>query len=95
MAEYYVDLTINNDVEEWLLLQGATVRASENMDWRGGTWKRERPDVFFGGRKIHYYAGQVDQARIFFNDETKGAAIMLLLKWPDIIFKTNLPREIA
>lgn len=92
MKEYYADIEITNEIEEWLLLQEATVVPTYN----GTVDRRMRAiqtyDVYFGHRKIHFYAG-TKQARIFFNDETIGAALILFIKWPTAIFKHNFPKE--
>ena len=95
MKEYYADLEMTDEIEEWFLLQEATVMPTDKLEQFSRTGKRiTEVDVIFGHRKIHFYAGTT-QARVFFNEDTIGTALVLLVKWPKAIFKHNFPREIA
>ena len=95
MKEYYADLELTNEIEEWFLLQEATVTQTSKMPQfdRQGSRVAE-VDVIFGHRKIHFYAG-TKQARVFFNEDTIGTAMIILMKWPKAIFKHNFPKEIT
>lgn len=96
MKEYYADLELNHEIESWILLQGGTVSESSKMpeyDTRTGRYIIENVDVYFGHRKIHFYTG-TKQVRVFFNEETAPAALILFLKWPNAIIKHNFPKNI-
>lgn len=89
-----MDLSLTNEIEEWILLQGATVsNAGQLYDHKGNA--HSEIEVMFGHRKIHFYAGNARQVRIFFNDETRSTALVIMMKWPASIFKHNIPREWA
>jgi hypothetical protein len=95
MKEYYADLEMTDELEEWFLLQEATVTAgNSNPSWnrKTGGWENDKIDVIFGHRKIHFYAG-TRQARVFFNEQTIGVVTILMMKWPKAIFKHNFPKE--
>ena len=95
MKEYYADIEMTNEIEEWFLLQEATVTTTDKLPQFSRQGKRiTEVDVIFGHRKIHFYAG-TNQARVFFNEDTMGAAMVLMMKWPKAIFKHNFPKEIA
>ena len=97
-SEYFMDVNLTKEVSEWILQQGAEVYPCQSAPvMKKGIWVDGDPVVIFGGRQIHFYQDggkEVRQARLFFNDEYKGSALLLLMKWPSCIFKTNLPREI-
>lgn len=94
MKEYYADVLITNEIEEWLLLQGARAYKSNRLPvCNHRTGKEEvEIDVYFGHRKIHYYTDS-KEVKIFFNDENKSVGLMMLIKWPDKITKHNIPKE--
>lgn len=95
MKEYYADLEMTNEIEEWFLLQEATVTRSDKLPQFSKTGQHiAEVDVIFGHRKIHFYAG-TKQARVFFNEDTIGTAMIILMKWPKAIFKHNFPKEIT
>jgi len=93
-----MDLNLTNEIEEWILLQGATVTPANNLqlvDHQGKT-QHSGVEVIFGHRKIHFYSvaqGENKMIRIFFNDETKSTALVIMMKWPNKIFKHNIPSE--
>lgn len=96
MKEFYIDLLLNNEIESWILLQGATVNESATMpiyDKKSGKFVNKSIDVLFGHRKIHFYAG-TNQVRIFFNEEMISSALILFLKWPEVILRHNFPKDI-
>jgi hypothetical protein len=96
MKEYYADLELTNEIESWILLQGGTASTSNSMleyDKKLGRFINNKVDVFFGHRKIHFYAG-TNQVRMFFNEENAPAALILFLKWPEAIIKHNFPKNI-
>lgn len=86
MKEYYADIVLTREIEEWLLVQGATVSVSDAVSVPGY-------EVMFGHRKIHFYAGS-DQVRIFFNEDNVSASTLLLLMWPKSVLAHNLPEDI-
>jgi hypothetical protein len=95
MKKYYIDFTeITPEVEEFFVTQGANVyESSKGPTWsRKGTWVKADNDVYFGGEKIFFYAGSKN-ARVWFDDETKGAGLIVLLKWHNLIFKHSIPKE--
>lgn len=93
MKEYYADIEMTDDLEEWFLLQEATVFPSGKLEQYSRTGKKiTEVDVIFGHRKIHFYSG-TRQARVFFNEDTIGSALVLMIKWPNAIFKHNFPKE--
>ena len=99
-TEYYMDVNLTKDVSEWILQQGAEVYPNPAPPTfnRKGEWIAGDPIVIFGGRQIHFYQDggkEVRQARLFFNDDNKGSALLLLMKWPKCVFNTNLPQEIV
>ena len=96
MSEYYADITLTNEIEEWLLLQGAKVFERNGLpEFKNGKCIKDLSvDVYFSGRKIHFYSGSYNsEVRIFFNDETKSTFSILLMKWPAAVFKHNFPVE--
>lgn len=92
IEEYWMDVSkIPPDMETWLLEQGATSYESDRMHQvRPGGRSIREIDVYFGSRKIHYYAGS-EQARIFFNKEMKNAGLVIIMKWPDVVIRHNFP----
>lgn len=96
MKKYYIDFTeLTPDVEEFFVNQGADViESGKGPLWNRhtGIWKKADNDVYFGGEKVHFYAG-TKNARVWFDDETKGAGLIVLLKWNDLIFKHTIPKE--
>lgn len=102
MLTYYADIFLTNEIEAWFLVQGAQVIPSPNNPLLvKGRWVSPDPDVYFSGRKIHFYsdaissAGATKMARIFFNDETKGTLLLLMVKWPSAIIRHSIPKEFA
>lgn len=94
MKYYFVDFFINKVIEEWLFLQGAVVARANNMptyDYKTGKGVDDI-EIFFGHRKLHYFA-ENGLVRIFFNDTNISTALILLLKWPDSIVRHSLPKE--
>lgn len=92
--EYYVDLTdMPNDMQEWMIMQGAEVWATDKYNYDRSGRASQVMEVYFSGRQIHFYAGST-QARIHFNESTKGTALLLMVKWPEKVFKTNLDRQL-
>lgn len=95
MKEYYVDINLTYELEEWILLQGAKVsqsRLSPLARFGSKGQVEDHPTVFFGHRVIHFFA-EGKMIRIFFNDETKSTALLLFVKFPELIVKHNIPRE--
>lgn len=91
--EYYIDVTdMPIDMQSWMVMQGAEVWATDKYNYDRQGRSEQVMEVYFSGRKIHFYAGN-KMARIFFNDETKGTALLLMVKWPEKVFKTNLDRQ--
>ena len=84
--EYWVDVVMSDKMEEWLLLQGATVHPSNRLPayLPNGKQAIEEPTVFFGGRQIHFYSGS-RRARIFFNTENENTRSLFLLMFSDAI----------
>ncbi len=93
MREYYADVTLSNEIEEWLLLQEATVVPTGYNIVNVKQKPIQTYEVYFGHRKIHFYSGS-NQIRIFFNENTVGSALVLLMKWPEAVFKHNLPKNL-
>lgn len=98
MKEWYADLTLTKEISEWLLVQEATVAPSGSMPlYEFGRTYADKPTVTFGHRRVHFYsAGHhgVHEVRIFFNEDTIGSALILMLKFPGAIFKHNIPKEL-
>lgn len=95
MKEYYADIELTDEIEAWFLLQEATVLPKSGLQAFTNWGKRiVETDVIFGHRKIHFYAG-TRQARVFFSESTIGTALVLMVKWPNAIFKHNFPKEIT
>ena len=95
MKEYYVDIKLTNELEDWILLQGAKVSQSNllPMVQKGKIGTVEgQPVVFFGHRQIHFYSSG-DMIRMFFNDENRSTALLLFVKFPELIVKHTIPRE--
>jgi hypothetical protein len=93
--KYYIDFTeLTPEVEEFFVNQGANVYESQKgPTWsRKGVWVNADNEVYFGGEKIHFYAG-TKNARVWFDDDTKGAGLIVLLKWNDLIFKHSIPKD--
>ena len=78
--EYYADVTVSHKLEEWLLLQGATVLPGESL---GGALT-----VFFGGRQIYFYSDR-QRMRIFFNEQNESSRTLLLMMFPDAVIDHN------
>lgn len=93
--EYWVDVVMSNKMEEWLLLQGATVHPSNKLPVYSPNGRKviEEPTVFFGGRQIHFYSGSRRQARIFFNDTNENTRSLFLLLFSDAIESHNFNRH--
>jgi len=87
--EFWADVELNDQIEEWLLLQGAKVTRSFAMPvLKGQQWVDAPPIVMFGGRQIHYY-GTGKLVRIFFNERNESSRTLMLLKFPDAIKDHN------
>ena len=98
MKEYHADVILTNELEEWLLLQEATVRTTVGLPY----WDRKKNkfvediDVFFGHRQIYFWKDTNPQKiRIFFNEDTMGCIPILLLKFPTQIEQHTFPKEIV
>ena len=96
MKDYYVDVEINNEIEQWLLDQGATVTSDGLMPIvdHGG---RPKPNarnyaVYFNGERVYFWQG-TNTARIYFSKENISTALILLVKWPDRIGANKLPKQ--
>jgi hypothetical protein len=99
VKEYHADLELTKDISEWLLIQEATVaKSGAHQVWnrKTGGWEDDKPVVMFGHRRIHFYSGDCNNlGRIFFNEDTIGSALVLMIKWPNAIIYHNFPKEMA
>ena len=94
MKDYFIDIEMNHEVEQWLLDQGASVILTSRLpvvdiDGKRKTVEREY-DVYFNGERIFFWPGS-NQARIYFSKENISAALILLIKWPNRIRVKKLP----
>ena len=91
--EYWADVKLTNKLEEWLLLQGATVYPSNRLpEYRGSKEVPADPVVFFGGRQIYFYHGSgrgERKVRIFFNDANENTRTLMMLLFSDAIEDHN------
>lgn len=89
--EYWADVVMTDKMEEWLLLQGASVYPSNKLPafQPNGKQQIEQPTVFFGGRQIHFYSTGNRRARIFFNQENESTRSLFLLMFLDAIESHN------
>lgn len=100
MKEYFADISLTHEIESWFILQGAKVTVSNAMplyDSKSGNFTNDKVDVYFGHRKMHYYAverGHVPMVRVFFNEDTISTALILLIKWPTCVIRHNVPEKL-
>ena len=98
MKDYFVDIEMNHEVEQWLLDQGATVTSDGLMpivDHGGKPKPYERDyNVYFNGERVYFWEG-TNNARIYFSKDNISTALILLVKWPNRIGASKLPKEKA
>jgi hypothetical protein len=97
-AEWNMDINMTDELEALLLEHGAFVRQANGWptyDKKTSMFRNDNDvDVYFGHRKIHFYTSK-PLARIFFNEQTRGTALIIMIKFPELVVKHTFPKEIA
>ena len=89
MTEYWADIILSNQIEEWLLSQGAIVKPSDKLPAYSTTGQPIPDyDVYLGGRKIYFYSNR-KEARIFFDDDNVTLISAFLIKFPNSLLYHN------
>ncbi len=89
MVEYYVDVRMNNALEQWMIDQGAQVSINPRTHITSyGKEVHDHPIVMFGGRQVHFYPGS-SEARIFFNEGNETLISMLIMLYDSAIIQHN------
>lgn len=87
--EYWADVELTDQLEEWLLLQGAKAMPSHRMPiLKGNKWIEGDPVVYFGGRQIYFYHG-TRKVRIFFNEKNESTRTLMMLMFREAIKDHN------